>query len=739
MGTRKYWSILLVAALILVSCGGPEPDAEPPLPAPGASEEEAEHQPAEETEDDAVEEEPEAKEEADTVSTVSGSAQHVQDLWLFQEITVVGAEDTGTIDDEIFAWLASEAEETVELPGGASFHVVEALDAQILAPDEVPREDVEVIAGWVEFEDAQALAVLGTVHEGAEHIGHQDHLDLDLTSVEGIRAGDVISYHLAFLQSLPAKEPDDEADLSGLEMLSHRLQAERYLYAGYRDDDGEIQPGTFSDQLAAVVSGSDRSRLPAKSHDMIEGMQDAVSDCSPIQCIVDWFRNFGPGGGGGSSWDNALCNGDIGTNCSPPPPPNPSCRYPPCGSTHGDPYLASYHGGTVQFHLVGEFVLTSGDDLEVQVRMAPAYLDGLAFNTGVAIESEGRRVTIAFENGEAVSRVDGEPVASAALHSALEAAGWQASVIDDTYLQVITDQGHAVSVTLRNRSDHQYLDVYVDLADELPGFVGLLGGAHPDEPRWMSRDGEEFGLRQVANRTTRYQEFGETWRITEDESLFDYPEGESTATYTDLSFPPSNSVEAEDLDREDPEVAHAEAVCRVAGIEAEPNLTYCILDYWATGDISVVLSAQTADRVRQVREGEVVDGAEFAPWSAWEHDALPDGAIEATWNTPVDSIRDQYGLEAGDRFEVTCPPEAEGEGRTNTRIWGTNIYWSRSPVCAAAVHAGLATLEEGGTFEVELLDNIAHRDIEVESRNGIDPRQWARSASGFQFTTHNNS
>ncbi|GAB3194091.1 LCCL domain-containing protein [Nesterenkonia suensis] len=704
------WSALLAAALVLVSCGGPDPDSAETSPSA----------PAEDV-------------HADVATAGVGSLEHVQDLWLFQQVAVVGAAEAETLDEEIFAWLGSEATETVELPGGASFHRVGALDAQVLAPDDSPRDDVDVIAGYVEFEEAHALAMLGTVHDGAEHIGYQDHLDLDLTAVEGIRAGDIISYELAFLQTLPMANHEDEAGLSGLEMLSQRLEAERYLYAGYRDEQGDIRPGTFSQQLAAVVEGSDRPRLPAKSQDMIEGMGDAVSDCSVWECIVDWFENLGPGGGGGSSWDNALCNGNIGTDCAPPPPPAPYCSAPPCSSTHGDPYLSSYHGGTVQFHLVGEFVLTSGDDLEVQVRMEPAYLDGLAFNTGVAIESDARRLTLVYEDEEIVSRIDGESVAGADLHAALEAAGWHASVLDDTYLQVTTDRGHTVSVSLRHRSDHQYLDVYIDLAEEVPGFVGLLGGAHADEPGWMSRDGEEFSLRALGDRTTRYRDFGDTWRITDDESLFDYAEGESTATYTDLSFPASGSIEADDLDPEDPEIAQAEAVCRTAGIETQPHLSHCVLDLWATGDISVVLSARTADRVRHVNEGEA-DGEEFSPWSAWDHEEPPAGTIDASWNTSVREIRERYGFEEGDRFEVTCAPEAESDGRTNTRIWGTDVYWTTSPVCAAAVHAGQATLDEGGTFEVELLDDVRHQEIEPEPRHGIDPRQWVRTGSGFQFT-----
>lgn len=90
--------------------------------------------------------------------------------------------------------------------------------------------------------------------------------------------------------------------------------------------------------------------------------------------------------------------------------------------------------------------------------------------------------------------------------------------------------------------------------------------------------------------------------------------------------------------------------------------------------------------------------------------------IEVTWRTTVRDLQRAHRLEAGDRCEVTCPHKAVSEQR-----------------------AGQATTAERGTLVVELLSYFSHCDVEAVPRNGIDPRQWARSASGFQFTTHNNS
>jgi hypothetical protein len=717
VGRLSMFMGLMLSVLLLSACTDAEESREEPSAAPERAEPDT----------DVTE-----HGEAAAVHDASLSTVHVQDLWLFEDVEVVASEGTRDVSSELFTWLESAVDEVVDLPGDATLHLVDALDAGLLGPDEQPREDVDVVGGYLEFEGARALAILGTSHEGAAPIGYQDHLDLDLTAVQGVEAGDVLTYRLAFLQAMPTGSPEEAAGLNGVEMLAERLEAGSYLYAGYRTDEGEVEPGYFEGELAAVVDGSDRARPPAKAHDMIDGMGDAVSDCQAFECIRDWFRNLGPDGGGGSSWDNALCNGNIGSTCPPNDPPTPDsiCLYPPCGSTHGDPYLTPYDGGIVNFHLVGEFVLTAGDDLEVQVRMEPASPRGLAWNTGVAIGSDERRLTVVYDDGEVVSRVDGEPVAARGLEAALQDAGWTASVLDDTRLQVTTEQGHTVTVLLR-LGNNRFLDAYVDLEGEPRGFVGLLGAAHPDEaPGFVSRDGEELG-RQIANRSLRYGVLGESWRLSNEESLFDYAEGESTATFTDLDFPPEGGVESDELDRDDPEVARAEAICRAAGVDDEPILGHCILDLWATGDLAVVRSALTAERTRQVRDGEV-DGEVFAPWSAWDVSRpLPDGAVEVDWVTTVRSLVQEFGLDVGDVLTVACPPA--GDGRTDTRIWGTDVYWTTSPVCASAVHAGHATLDDGGSFEVEILEEVNHPDIEVEPRNGIDPDQWARQASGFQM------
>src|SRR5699024_11657368 len=120
---------------------------------------------------------------------------------------------------------------------------------------------------------------------------------------------------------------------------------------------------------------------------------------------------------------------------------------------------------------------------------------------------------------------------------------------------------------------------------------GLLGSADGDGGNdFTIRDGEV--LEQPLSHDDLYDRFVDSWRITDDESLFDYADGTDTEHYTDRSFPagPMTAADLDDADR-----TRAEAVCRTAGIEDEGVLEACILDYGLTSEIGFVRSAAVAE------------------------------------------------------------------------------------------------------------------------------------------------
>jgi len=76
----------------------------------------------------------------------------------------------------------------------------------------------------------------------------------------------------------------------------------------------------------------------------------------------------------------------------------------------------------------------------------------------------------------------------------------------------------------------------------------------------------------------------------------------------------------------------------------------------------------------------------------------------------------------GQRSSYTCPPG--GDPRTfDSRIYGTDVYTDDSPVCVAAVHAGLISFAAGGTVTVQVQrPGLAY--YTGSTRNGVNSSNW---------------
>lgn len=80
---------------------------------------------------------------------------------------------------------------------------------------------------------------------------------------------------------------------------------------------------------------------------------------------------------------------------------------------------------------------------------------------------------------------------------------------------------------------------------------------------------------------------------------------------------------------------------------------------------------------------------------------------------------------AGDRFEVTCPPN----GRLGS-VWGSDVYTDDSSVCTAAVHAGVITTA-GGPVTVEI--RKGQSSYEGVERNGVQSSSYGEWERSFAF------
>lgn len=94
-----------------------------------------------------------------------------------------------------------------------------------------------------------------------------------------------------------------------------------------------------------------------------------------------------------------------------------------------------------------------------------------------------------------------------------------------------------------------------------------------------------------------------------------------------------------------------------------------------------------------------------------------------TWNTQADTLRGRNGQ----RFSYICPPN----GTASSRVWGSGVYTDDSSICAAAVHAGLITVRNGGTVMIEI--RPGQSAYQSTLRNGVSSRSYGSWAGSFVF------
>jgi von Willebrand factor type D domain len=293
----------------------------------------------------------------------------------------------------------------------------------------------------------------------------------------------------------------------------------------------------------------------------------------------------------------------------PTPTPIMGGSGPGPGSSAGDPHLHTPDGLAYDFQAAGEFIALKStvDDFAVQLRQEPVGTSTVAsINTAVATNVAGDHVGIYVGSQPALS-VNGQPTTLDDGSLPLPRGG-RVERQEARYVIVWPDQS-VVEVTLRS----QYLDVVVRLVPTRQGQVGgLLGNADGGATNDLTTRGgtvvEVAGLAAETRRARLYGEFGDSWRISQAESLFTYGPGEDTSTYTRPDFP-SALVAASDL----PPLARgmAEAVCRQAGITAAAFLADCALDVGVTGNAEFAASAAAVEAMLAPEVDNTVTAGQF--------------------------------------------------------------------------------------------------------------------------------
>ncbi len=236
----------------------------------------------------------------------------------------------------------------------------------------------------------------------------------------------------------------------------------------------------------------------------------------------------------------------------------------------GDPHLVTLDRRTYDLQSAGEFVLARTPDqtFEAQVRFA-AVTDHVSVAEAYAFRLAGDVVEV---RDDGVALVNGVPV--------------------DSEEVVVTTPGDVTMVHLGSRwsllgRDDVLIEalgwrasVMFPAGVATSGLLGNNNGVGADD--LALPDGTPVEERVL------YESFDDAWRVSDESSLFTYPEGTGTADYTDLSAPRS-VVRLADYTTSALQVAQDQ--CADAGVASGPVLESCLLDMLLTGNTAFAATA----------------------------------------------------------------------------------------------------------------------------------------------------
>lgn len=234
---------------------------------------------------------------------------------------------------------------------------------------------------------------------------------------------------------------------------------------------------------------------------------------------------------------------------------NQFVESPNCGTTrarsYGDPHIVSYDGARYSFQTVGEFVLTKSENghMEVQTRQR-AMSDEFSLNTAVAMNVAGDKVSIyARDYPDAAYstpvRLNGAPLHLNASTYFLDNGG----TIRKSGNEFVIDwpSGESVLVKMQQTRNFDFMNVTVQIPNCRSGsYTGVLGNANGRErddfnagtvsPPFASRSGND-GYWQREQQAYMAKQFADVHRVQQMNSLFDYPPGLTTESFTDRTYP----------------------------------------------------------------------------------------------------------------------------------------------------------------------------------------------------------
>ena len=280
------------------------------------------------------------------------------------------------------------------------------------------------------------------------------------------------------------------------------------------------------------------------------------------------------------------------------------------GRSYGEPHIVTYDANDYSFQTMGEYVLTrAGDGFEVQTRQEKLKDMDVSVNTAAAVRIGSHHAAFYAHEFKGVptstsrAYIDGAPMSIGEDGIKLGDATIRAR--GDNAYDVDFAGGRHISIDFFDWDGAKYLDIDVELPkSERAAFTGLLGN-HDGDPKndlriqnggLVAPDRSTYRrvatvagqalpvpvpLDAAANAYNQQlnRKFGDSWRVTDASTLFDYGAGQSSASFTDTTFP-KRFFSLGSLDQQ--AVADAEAACHAAMVPTE-LINGCIYDVAVTG------------------------------------------------------------------------------------------------------------------------------------------------------------
>ncbi len=237
---------------------------------------------------------------------------------------------------------------------------------------------------------------------------------------------------------------------------------------------------------------------------------------------------------------------------------------------YGDPHLMTLDGRGYDLQSAGEFTLVRipSEGLELQVRFVPLQGSrGFSLASAYAFRDGYDTVEMRCGKSEVTPLLNGRPLTVSGM---TRLRGSRVSIENDRFV-VRAYSGMMLSF---DRLCRVGLSVAPQLAT-----TGLLGNNDRDPGNdLMAADGTQV---PDGDRNALHGWFADSWRVTDQTSLFTYEAGKSTASYTDKSFPNTVTRLANFTTAE---LERAAARCQAAGVTPGVAMEACMLDFLVTAD-----------------------------------------------------------------------------------------------------------------------------------------------------------